>query len=126
MYTRPSIFYNRGRVLAESLKVGDVVKINTRQYSEEKVSFDKNEAWLLGFILCKGSYNETVSSSIAFDTENDIEKAYIDRMKECFNSDVKVIESLRGTKGTYKDLVSVGSVTHIIDYLSTKFEGLTK
>lgn len=117
---------NRGRVLAESLKVGDVVKINTRQYSEEKVSFDKNEAWLLGFILCKGSYNETVSSSIAFDTENDIEKAYIDRMKECFNSDVKVIESLRGTKGTYKDLVSVGSVTHIIDYLSTKFEGLTK
>lgn len=47
-------------------------------------------------------------------------------MKECFDNSVKVIERHRGYKGRYKDLFSMGNVTNIIDYLSTKYEGLTK
>lgn len=117
---------NRGRIRADELNSNDVVNINPNQYYEESLLFDEHKAWLLGFILCDGCYDSHVTSSIAFDTENDIEKAYIDRMKECFDNDVEVTERHRGERGTYKDLYSTGDVGDIIDYLSTKFEGLTK
>lgn len=120
-------FYtDRGRVRADELNVGDVVTINPKQYSEERFDFDSDKAWLLGFILCDGCYNGQVHSSIALETENDIANAYIDRMNKCFGSKVKVIERHRGERGNYKDLYSQGCVTEIVDYLSTKFEGLTK
>lgn len=116
----------RGRVRADELKENDTIIINPNQYSEERFDFDCDKAWLLGFILCDGCYDNHVFSSIALDTENDIEKAYVDRMKKCFGNDVKVVEHHRGKKGNYKDLYSCGSVADIINYLSTKFEGLTK
>lgn len=117
---------NRGRVRADELKKNDVININPSQYYEENLVFDEHKAWLLGFILCDGCYDGHLSSSIALDTEDDIEVAYIERMKECFDSNIEVIERHRGSKGNYKDLCSVGNVTGIIDYLSTKYEGLTK
>jgi len=117
---------SRGRVRADELKKNDVININPSQYYEENLVFDEHKAWLLGFILCDGCYDGHLSSSIAFNTENDIEVAYIERMKECFNSNVEVIERNRGIKGNYKDLCSIGNVANIIDYLSTKYEGLTK
>lgn len=116
----------RGRIRADSLKNTDTVNINSSQYFEESQLFDDNKAWLLGFILCDGCYDGHVSSSIAFDSENDIEAAYIKRMKNCFDSKVEVVERHRGVKGKYKDLCSIGNVSDIIDYLSIKFEGLTK
>lgn len=116
----------RGKVRADELKQTDIININPHQYSEENLIFDSDKAWLLGFILCDGCYDGHVSSSIAFDTENDIQDIYIQRMKKCFNNDVKIVERHRGVKGIYKDLCSTKDVTHIIDYLSTKFEGLTK
>lgn len=117
---------NRGRVRADELKKNDIININPSQYYEENLVFDEHKAWLLGFILCNGCYDGHLSSSIAFDTEDDIEVAYIKRMKECFDSNIEVVERHRGSKGNYKDLCSVGNVTEIIDYLSTKYEGLTK
>ena len=117
---------NRGRVRADELKKNDVININPSQYYEENLVFDEHKAWLLGFILCDGCYDGHLSSSIAFDTEDDIEVAYIERMKECFDSNIEVVERHRGLKGNYKDLCSVENVTEIIDYLSTKYEGLTK
>jgi ribonucleoside-triphosphate reductase len=117
---------NRGKIRADELTEKDIVNINPSQYYEENLVFDEHKAWLLGFILCDGCYDGHISSSIAFDTEDDIENAYINRMKECFDSEVKVVERHRGKKGNYKDLCSVGQVSDIIDYLSTKFEGLTK
>lgn len=116
----------RGRIRADNLESTDIVNINSAQYYEETHLFNDDKAWLLGFILCDGCYDHHLFSSIAFDTENDIQLAYIDRMKKCFNSDVEVIERHRGVKGKYKDLCSRGSVSDIIDYLSTKFEGLSK
>ena len=117
---------NRGRIRADKLKKNDIININPSQYYEEDLIFDEHKAWLLGFILCDGCYDGHLSSSIAFDTEDDIEIAYIERMKECFDSNVEVVERHRGSKGNYKDLCSVGNITEIIDYLSTKYEGLTK
>lgn len=117
---------NRGRVHADELQDGDIVTINPKQYSEELFNFDNDKAWLLGFILCDGCYDNHVFSSVALDTENDIASAYVDRMSKCFGSEVKVVERHREKRGDYKDLCSQGCVTEIIDYLSTKFEGLTK
>lgn len=117
---------SRGRIRADELKTTDIININPAQYFEENQVFNDHKAWLLGFLLCDGCYDNHVFSSIAFDTEDDIERAYISRMKECFGSDVKTIERKRGVKGVYKDLYSYGNVANIIDYLSFKFEGLTK
>lgn len=117
---------NRGRVRADELKENDIVTINQRQYCEETMAFDDDKAWLLGFILCDGCYDNHLFSSIALDSENDIEEAYISRMRKCFGKEVNVVERYRKKRGNYKDLIAVGSVTDEIDYLSTKFEGLTK
>lgn len=48
----------RGRVLARDLRIGDKVTINYSQYVNETKSMPKDEAWLLGFRLCDGCYNE--------------------------------------------------------------------
>ena len=117
---------NNGRKRADELNIDDVVQINPDQYYEETKVFNPNKAWLLGFILCDGCYDGHVTSSIAYESENDIEEIYKFRMKQCFDSDVKTVERHRGVKGRYKDLCSKGNVMDIIDYLSTKFEGLTK
>ena len=117
---------NNGRKRADELTPNDIVKINPNQYNEEIINFNSEKAWLLGFILCDGCYDAHVTSSIAFDTENDIEDTYKDRMLKYFNSSVKTVERYRGKRGTYKDLCSEGSVGDIIDYLSSKFEGLSK
>ena len=117
---------NRGRVMANELTNEDIVNINPCQFSENYLDFDCDKAWLLGFILCDGCYDKLLTSSIALNTENDIEKMYILRMKKCFNNDVDVVERHRGNKGNYKDLCSRGNVTDIINYLFSKFEGLTK
>ena len=116
----------RGRVRANELTNTDLVTINSAQYSENNLVFESDKAWLLGFILCDGCYDGHVTSSIAFDTEDDIAEAYIDRMKKYFNSDVKIVEQRRGRKGFYKDLTSQGNVAALIDYLTDKFGGLTK
>lgn len=117
---------NRGRVAAGELSTDDIVEVNKSQYCEENFNFNDSKAWLLGFILCDGCYDGSLFSSISFESENDIADAYIKRMKECFDNEVEVVERHRGEKGFYKDLCSRGNIVDIIDYFSTKFEGLTK
>lgn len=116
----------RGRIEAENLREGDIIEISPKQFSTEELDFDNDKAWLLGFLLCDGCYDNHLFSSIAIDSENDIEVAYKERMRKCFESEVDTIVRTRGKRGNYKDLVSRGNVTNIIDYLSAKFEGLTK
>lgn len=117
---------DKGRKRADELLAYDVIAINSDQYSEETKDFNNDKAWLLGFILCDGCYDNHVFSSIAYDSENDIEAVYKERMERCFDTKVETVERHRGQKGVYKDLCCTGSVTNLIDYLSTKFEGLTK
>lgn len=117
---------NNGRKRADELTVDDIIQINPDQYCEETKIFNPNKAWLLGFILCDGCYDSHVTSSIAYESENDIEETYKIRMKQCFGADVKTVERHRGVKGKYKDLCAEGNISDAIDYLSTRFEGLTK
>ena len=69
--------------------------------------------------LCDGCYDSHVTSSIAYESENDIEETYKIRMKQCFDADVKTVERHRGVKGKYKDLCTEGNISDAIDYLST-------
>ncbi len=117
---------NNGRKRADELTVDDIVQINPDQYCEETKIFNPDKAWLLGFILCDGCYDSHLTSSIAYESENDIEETYKIRMKQCFGVNVKTVERHRGVKGKYKDLYAEGNISDAIDYLSTKFEGLTK
>ena len=124
----PLPIINKGRIIAKDLKIGDKIQTNNKQYSENTINFDTEKAWLLGFILCDGCYaGGHISSSIAFESENDIEKYYTNTMKNQFNIDVTTTERHRGVKGTYKDLIGHGENTiEVIQYLTQKYEGVNK
>ena len=115
------------RIRADQIVPGShSLTANMTQYTESTLAFDSERAWLLGVILCDGCYDNHVVVSIAADTEDDIQDVYISGMKRQFGVDVKVVERRRGKAGYYKDLVCVGSVTKLIDYLTSKYQGLTK
>lgn len=99
---------------------------NLAQYSESTLAFNSEKAWLLGVILCDGCYDNHVCVSIAAEGEDDIQDTYIAGMKRQFGIDVEIVERHRGKSGRYKDLTCTGSVTKLIDYLTSKYEGLTK
>lgn len=62
----PFEIISKGKTMAEDLKPGDKVRINSSQYSEETKAFNQDKAWLLGFILCDGCYSRNrVFASIA-------------------------------------------------------------
>lgn len=117
---------NRGRIYASDLTTNDIVDINVNQYSEEKVNFNNEKAWLLGVLICDGNYTNSIKVSIANKGEDDIEEAYIDRMHKCFGVSVKTVCRQRGKKGIYKDIISNGCVADTIAYLNNKFGGTNK
>lgn len=124
----PFPIQNRGRIFAKDLKVGDTINIITNQYSEEKINYNSQKAWLLGFILCDGCYSSNrIFSSIALSSENDIESYYIKAMKNQFNVDVTTITQHRGKKGDYKDLVghSCNNI-NLVQYFTEKYGGINK
>ena len=124
----PFLIQNKGITLAKDLNIGDTIDIITNQYSEEKINYNSQKAWLLGFILCDGCYsNNKIISSIALDSENDIEAYYIKAMKNQFNVNVTTIARHRGKKGNYKDLVGHSdNNTNLVQYLTEKYGGLNK
>ncbi|MFQ9884266.1 MAG: anaerobic ribonucleoside-triphosphate reductase, partial [Clostridium sp.] len=118
---------NKGRIFVKDLKIGDLITINQNQYSEEIIDYNIDKAWLLGFILCDGCYsNGKLISSIALESENDIEENYKRVMKQIYNMEVKTIERHRGKKGYYKDLSTQGKDSCIRKELSKLFEGKQK
>lgn len=118
---------NRGRIQAKDLLTTDVITINTTQYNEETVEFNPDKAWCMGLILCDGSYASTLVVSLAYESENDIEAEYINRMRNVFNVEIETSIKERGKKGYYKDLIARGNgVYKIKDYLYTQFEGGAK
>ena len=117
----------RGRVLAKDLTENDLITINHSQYSENKFKFNEDVAWLLGLILCDGCYdNGQITVSLATEGEDDVIKKYQNIMVECFNINTKIVERRRGTKGNYKDVVTVENCDFLIDYLFSRFEGMQK
>ena len=118
-------------VHASELKLGDKILINSNQYNEESILFNTDKAWLLGFMLCDGCYqNNHVFASIAATGEDEIEEKFSNTFTKYFGLNVKTILQERGKKGTYKDLCAVsdnnGGVQYVINYLTSKFGGINK
>lgn len=116
---------------ADSLNSSDSILINSSQYSDEKIVFNKDKAWLLGVILCDGCYqNNHISVSIAAKGEDEIEEKFHNTFGKYFGMKTKTILQKRGKKGTYKDLAAEaddqGSLQRTIAYLTSKFGGVSK
>lgn len=127
----PFSVINKGRVPAKDLIKTDTVMVNSSQYFDENILFNKEKAWLLGFMLCDGCYsNNGIFASIAATDEDEIEDKFIYTMKKFFELEIKTVLQERGVKGTYKDLCVIGNndgrVTDTINYFTSKFGGLNK
>lgn len=118
-------------VQASNLKIGDKLLINSNQYTEETILFNTDKAWLLGFMLCDGCYqNNHVFASIAASNEDEIEEKFNTVFTKYFGLSTKTILQQRGIKGTYKDLCAVADenngLQYAINYFTSKFEGINK
>ena len=88
-------------VQASNLKIGDKLLINSNQYTEETILFNTDKAWLLGFMLCDGCYqNNHVFASIAASNEDEIEEKFNTVFTKYFGLSTKTILQQRGIKGT--------------------------
>lgn len=124
---------NRGVVLAKDLTPNDVIVINTEQYSEETIDCEEDLAWLLGFMLCDGCYqNYSVFVSIANEGEDDIQDYFIKTFSKCFGVTPKVVNQNRGKKGKYKDIRVYSDketslkMNDLINYFKQKYGGVQK
>ena len=127
----PFEIIGKGEVHTSDLAVGDKMKINSSQYSETNTLFNNDRAWLLGFMLCDGCYqNNHIFSSIAQTGEDDIADKFIFVVKEQFGLHTDVILQERGKKGNYKDLCvkadKYDGLQKLISYFSSKFGGINK
>ena len=118
-------------VYATELKRGDKILINSNQYSEETITFNADKAWLLGFMLCDGCYqNNHIFASIAATGEDEIEQKFSNTFTKYFGLNIKTIIQKHGKKGTYKDLCVIsdknGGVQYTINYFTSKFGGINK
>ena len=118
-------------VHASELKLGDKILINSNQYNEESILFNTDKAWLLGFMLCDGCYqNNHVFASIAATGEDEIEEKFSNTYTKYFGLNVKTILQERGKKGTYKDLCAIsdnnGGIQYVTNYFTSKFGGINK
>lgn len=118
-------------VYASELKLGDKILINSNQYNEETETFNVDKAWLLGFMLCDGCYqNNHIFASIAATGEDEIEHKFHDTFTKYFGLKTKTVLQERGKKGTYKDLCAIaddnGGLQYTINYFTSKFGGINK
>lgn len=127
----PFEIINKGIAKADQLKIGDKLLINSNQYNEETIIFNSDKAWLLGFMLCDGCYqNNHIFASIAAVGEDEIENKFHKTFPKYFNTKTKTILQERDKKGIYKDLYAISdeynSIQGAINYFSTKFGGINK
>ena len=127
----PFEIIDKGEVLAKDLQIGDKVTINNSSYSEETKVVPDDYAWLLGFMLCDGCYqNYSIFSSIALNGEDEIEEKFNQTFTKYFGLNVKTVIQNRGKKGNYKDLRVIGEgngkLSNIIRELTELFGGVQK
>ena len=120
----------RGQVRADQLTSDDVIKIDSATApSDESYRLTPDTAWLLGLILCDGSYRDHIVVSLGPD-EQDIVERVKSVAKTAFNADITVKEQSRGNKGRYIDVnfhaCEETCTSHIASTLISMFEGLTK
>lgn len=120
----------KGVVTAKNLNLLDRIAINSSQYAEEVITFNCEKAWLLGFLLCSGCWQQHIYASIAATGEDEIEEKFHRLFQKYFGLKTKTVLQEKDIKGTYKDLVAIaddkGNLQHAINYLTTKFGGINK
>lgn len=121
----------KGIVKAKDLSIGDRLLINSNQINEERILFNTDKAWLLGFMLCDGCYQSNhLFASIAAEGEDEIEDKFISTFNTYFNLKVKSVLQERGKKGIYKDLIVLsdnnGGIQKANTYFTEKFGGVNK
>lgn len=118
---------NRGVVLAKDLTSKDLIRINTNQYSEKTIKISNEEAWLNGFMLCGGRYqNSSVSVSIAAKGEDDIENFFKYAIEKVFDRPCYTILQRRGKKNVYKHIKLKKDLEPIVEHFTMLFGGLKK
>jgi len=121
----------KGQIIAKNLQISDKIMINSNQYNEETIVFNKDKAWLLGFMLCDGCYQSNrIYVSIAAQGEDEIENKFHYVFSKYFDLKTKTILQERGKKGRYKDLVAIAdennNLQSTINYFTVKFGGINK
>lgn len=100
-----SIFMTR--TFVKDIKVGDLIPVTYKQYTENTEYMDINIAWLLGLIVCDGCYNNgnLVTISIGIDeTEiiNRIEHTVLGNFPNAF---IKIIDRRIDRGQNYYDII---------------------
>lgn len=118
----------RGRIRADELIPGDTVQLANVIVPDtiSNVIDDPDFAWLLGLIICDGSYANNITISVGPD-----ETSIIDRVKYVGNKlgfDIHVIEQHRGERGNYFDIgLNFGmELAKFRLYLTMLFRGVRK
>lgn len=115
-----------GRKFVKDLNIGDSIPVVYKQYTEELLHGDEEQAWLDGLLICDGCYQGgEVRISLGLD-EKDILTEAKNALLNVYGLDSKVIEQFRGTKGNYYDLVSIGNNATVRHNLQSLFGGLNK
>lgn len=120
---------NRGIVRAKDLTTDDVIAINKKAITGKNIPVNPDYAWLLGMILCDGSYDGTLFVSLGLD-ENDIAIKFKKAIKNLYNLECHTNEHHRGIKGNYNDLIvnsdGTSTLCDLISHLHAVFQGKQK
>lgn len=120
---------NRGVVFARDLISSDTIKISKSTYSGGNIYYNRDEAWMLGLMLCDSSYYESINLSIAKEGEDDIQDKFISLINDSYYLSCDIINHERGHKGRYKDVrVRADNINHMklrLKFMSM-FEGIKK
>ena len=129
----PLAVKNVGRVLVNDLHVGDEIECTNYvpDFMNRTVEkYSKDMAWLLGVLLCDGCYDRQVSSTFAFNGEDDIIERYERAIKNEMGLTTSVKLWERGEKGNYKEVRAYDGETALKREVSEKliniFGGLQK
>ena len=121
----PLPVYDRGRILAKDLSVGDKLSRSFIPETESGRLYSNNmKAWLAGFTLCDGCLSEGSESILSFATD---EEEIIDRVKLLYSDDsLRLKRQIRGANNQweYYDLAVKDSSWR--DRLVDDFGGVVK
>ncbi len=121
---------NRGRVQVSDLKVGDTInsyyELPTIEVDEKNFISDTDEAYILGLIITDGCYDNGLYVTLDAETEEDILKTFVERVKNTWNEDCTVTHFERGDKGDYYSIYVKGSPKEYEKRFIELFGGLQK
>jgi anaerobic ribonucleoside-triphosphate reductase len=119
---------NKGVVLTKDLCLDDEIELTDSQLAGNiKADCNTEMAWLKGFILCDGCYDEQMMSTIGMDEEDILDK-YCTIFEKSIGQTMFIKEQRRGHKGNYYELKahSNENVRTFRKELAREFGGIQK